>query len=348
MLKTKLPKNKTFLLKDEITIRYFLGVSIKEGYLLINENFATLFTDARYFDFVKTLKCKISVEHKLFSSLKDVKAELQEKGINKVYLNYDDVTLSEYSVLKKEIGVKICNGATHLQKLRTVKSREEIKSIEKSCDIIFDALSTAVTHLREGVTEKEIREVIVKEIIKNGAEGESFETIVAFSKNSAIPHHETSDAVLQKDSVVLIDTGCVYNGYCSDITRTYFFGNPDEEFKKNYDAVLKANLVAIEKIKEGFLESEGDGVAREYLKSQGLEKYFTHSLGHGVGLEIHENVRLSPKGKNKLKRNSVFTVEPGVYFEDRYGIRIEDTVVLTKNGIKRFFKDDKSLKIIKQ
>lgn len=346
MLKTKLPKNKTFLLKDEITIRYFLGVSIKEGYLLINENRATLFTDARYFDFVKTLKCEIQVEHKLFSSFSDIKEELQKYGVNRVYLNYDDVTLSEYNALKKELGVKFCDGARYLQKLRSVKSKEEISRIKKSCEIIFNALSTAVTHLREGVTEKEIREIIVKEIIKNGAEGESFETIVAFGKNSAIPHHETGDAVLQKDSVVLIDTGCVYNGYCSDITRTYFFGNPDEEFKKNYQAVLKANLLSIENIKAGFLESEGDGVAREYLKSQGLDKYFTHSLGHGVGLEIHENVRLSPKGKSKLKLNSVFTIEPGVYFENKYGIRIEDTVVLTKNGIKRFFTDDKSLKII--
>lgn len=346
MLKVKLPKNKTFLVKDEITIRYFLGVSIKEGYLLINANKAVLFTDARYFDFVKKLKCKIEVEHKLFRSLSDIKQELSVQCVKKVYINYDYVTLSEHKSLK-ELNVKLTDGSAYLQKLRSVKSKEEVKNIKKSCEIIFNALTVALSSLREGVKENEIKNVIVKEIIKNGASGESFDTIVAFGKNSSIPHHETDNTVLEKNSVVLIDTGCVYNGYCSDITRTYYFGEPDKEFIDNYNAVLQANLLAIEKIKVGFSERDGDGVARDYLESKNLEKYFTHSLGHGVGLEIHENIRLSPKGTDKLRNCNVFTIEPGIYFEDKYGIRIEDTVLLTKDGIKRFFTDDKSLKIIK-
>ena len=346
MFNIKFLGNKTFLLADEVAIRYFLGVSIKEGYLLINDKKAVLFTDARYFDFVKTLNTNIQVEHKLFSALSDIKLELESQNIKSVYINYEKVTLSFYQELKG-LKVKLKNGSKILQTARSKKSKKELLDIEKSCDIIFNALMKAVESLKVGVTENEIREIIVKEIVKNGGEGESFESIVAFSKNSAIPHHQTGNTSLEKNSVVLIDTGCVYNGYCSDITRTYFFGEPTKEFIDNYNAVLNANLLGIEKIKVGFTEKEADAVAREYLKSKNLDKYFTHSLGHGVGLEIHENIRLSPKSNGKLKSGQVFTIEPGVYFENKYGIRIEDTVVLTKKGVKRFFTDDKSLKIIK-
>ncbi len=346
MLKGKIFKNKTFLLSDEVSIKYFLGISVKEGTLIINGKKAVLFTDARYFDYIKTLNCKIAVEHKLLNSLESIKLELNSQGVKSVYVNYDSVTLAEYARLK-DLGVKILNGAKHLQRMRSVKDKDEIKYISKSCLIIENALNKAKSHIKEGVTESYIREIIVKECIKEGASGESFETIVAFNKNSAIPHHETGESALTRDSVVLIDAGCVYNGYCSDITRTYFFGEPTKEFIDRYNAVLKANLLAIEKIKIGDLESEADLVAREYLQSQNLSEYFTHSLGHGVGLEIHENIRLSKKSKNKLKLNNVFTIEPGVYFENEYGIRIEDTVLLTKRGIKRLFNDDKRLEIIK-
>ena len=171
MLNIKFLGSKTFLLADEVSIRYFLGVSIEEGYLLINNNKAVLFTDARYYDFVKTLNAKIQVEHKLFSSLSDIKLELESQNLKSVYINYDKVTLSSFGELKKALKVKLLNGSKILQTARSKKSKQELLDIEKSCDIIFNALTKAVESLKVGVTENEIREIIVKEIVKTVAKG---------------------------------------------------------------------------------------------------------------------------------------------------------------------------------
>ena len=179
-----------------------------------------------------------------------------------------------------------------------------------------------------------------------GAEDTAFDTIVAFGKNSAVPHHETGEAALVKNQVVLIDTGAKVNGYCSDITRTAFFGEPDDEFLNVYDAVLNANLKAESEICAGITSKAADKIARDKLKSRGYGEYFTHSLGHGVGLEIHEKPYLSPRSDETLSENAVFTVEPGVYIEGKFGIRIEDTCLMSGGRAVRLFSDGKELTVI--
>ena len=198
------------------------------------------------------------------------------------------------------------------------------------------------------MTELELKDIIENYILEFGGEGTSFDTIVAFSKNSAVPHHKTGSTVLENDMPMLIDMGARYNGYCSDITRTFFFGNPSKEFISCYDAVLKANITAEQNIKCGTATDVADEFARNFLKEKGLAEYFTHSLGHGLGLEIHEYPTLSFRKKDILTENMLFTIEPGVYLENKFGIRIEDTVLLTKDGVKRLFTDSKELKIIKK
>ena len=182
-----------------------------------------------------------------------------------------------------------------------------------------------------------------------GAQGLSFDTIVAFGPHAAVPHHETGETKLQFGDEVLIDFGCRVNGYCSDITRTFLFGDDGkhEEFKKAYAHVLKAHELAKEKIVAGMTGKEADAVARDYLKENGYGELFTHSLGHGIGLNVHEFPSVSPRGETKLENGMVFSDEPGVYQAGEYGIRIEDTVTLKDGKVVSFMsKTDRKLIVL--
>jgi Xaa-Pro aminopeptidase len=199
--------------------------------------------------------------------------------------------------------------------------------------------------VKEGVTELELKEKLLTFYGELGAQGESFDTIVAFGKNSAVPHHQTGVTVLERGMPILIDTGCLVDGYASDFTRTVYFGKPTKEFISAYNAVKQANEYAIENIKDGTYTDQADGYARAVLKKYGLEEYFTHSLGHGLGLEIHEYPTLSIKRKDRLENKMLFTIEPGVYFDGKFGIRIEDTVLLDGKA-ERLYTDKKDLIIL--
>ena len=207
-------------------------------------------------------------------------------------------------------------------------------------------MNEAFSHLYEGMTERELKKFVEDRMSALGGEGAAFDTIVAFGKNAAVPHHETGDAQLIANQAVLIDTGAKVNGYCSDITRTAFFGEPDDEFLKAYNAVLDANVKAEEEIYVGLSGKAADKIVRDVLTARGYGEYFTHSLGHGVGLEIHESPYLSPKSDEILDNGTVFTVEPGVYIDGRFGIRIEDTCIMENGRAKRLFTDDKKPRII--
>ncbi len=333
------------LITDEITGKYIMGTSLDEGYLILaDEN--TCFLDARYFSGVNKTLESLGVKAKLYSSLEDIKIFLQSISTENLFIDFSKTTVKDYNGYKK-FGFSISDSETIIKDMRQVKEKCEIESTISACEIAQKALYKGLEQVRLGISESELRDKIERCIFEFGGEGTSFETIVAFGENGAIPHHKTGSTKLENNMPILIDMGARYNGYCSDITRTAFFGNPTEEFKACYDAVLKANELAEQSIKVGTTTDVADGFARNYLKEKGLDKYFTHSLGHGIGLEIHEHPTLSYRKKDELKENSLFTIEPGVYLDGKFGIRIEDTVLLTKNGIKRLFTDSKELKIIK-
>lgn len=333
-----------FLITDKINRKYFSGIDVDEGFFILSKT-PTYLTDSRYFYAVKEKLKNTNISCLLYQDINSIKTELENQNIKKLYIDFDTTSLSEYNQYKN-FGIELLDGKD-IKLKRAVKSEKEISYIKKACKIAENAVKTAFSNLKVGITEKQVKEILVNYMIKNGAEGESFDTIVAFSKNSAVPHHKTGNTKLKENSVVLIDTGCVYKGYCSDITRTAFFGTPSKEFLISYSAVLKANIKAEEQIKSGFSTIEADSIARNSLKYDGLDKYFTHSLGHGVGLEIHEHPYLSPKKESKLLDNMVFSIEPGIYFENKFGIRIEDTVCLINGKVERLFNDSKKLKIIK-
>jgi Xaa-Pro aminopeptidase len=246
-------------------------------------------------------------------------------------------------------GVKMVNIDKPLAQLMTYKNEWELSNIAKACEIAEESFLKLLPQIKEGMTEIEIAALLEYEMRKNGAQGLAFETIVAFGAHAAVPHHETSDTKLQFGDVILIDFGCRVNGYCSDITRTFLFGDDGKKdaFKKAYNAVLTAHELVKEKLTSGMTGAEGDAIAREYLVSQGYGEFFTHSLGHGIGLNVHEYPSLRPNIDVVLKDGMVFSDEPGVYVSGEFGIRIEDTVTLQDGKVHSFMsKTDRNLVIL--
>ena len=242
-----------------------------------------------------------------------------------------DPSVTFYNEAKKflEIGAKEYDG--FIKEFRMVKKLEEFENIKKSCQIAAKAFKMIKPKIKEGVKEIEIARELEYTMQKLGAQTRSFETIIAFGSNSALPHHETSERKLRKNEVVLMDFGCIYKRYCSDITRTFFYGKPNEEFLKVYSIVEKAQKKAISFAKEGVLSNEIDRVARDTISENGYGQYFTHGTGHGVGLEIHEEPYINTRSSVKLKKGMTITIEPGIYLYGKFGVRIEDTICITKN-----------------
>lgn len=339
------PKSaKILLLTDRVDRLYFSGEDFAEGVVIVSANFCYYFADSRYYHAVVEKFKNSQVQVELLNE-NAIKTFFESKNIKTVWVNYQKTTVSEYNGYKK-LGVKVKDASEYINQMRWVKSLGELNKIKKACEIITEALDAVLPTIKVGDSENQVRQRIVENIKRLGGGGESFESIVAFGKNSAIPHHQTGETLLQEESVVLIDTGAVYQGYCSDITRTYYFGkNPSEEFLQVYKAVLTANQLAIEKASASLTGKQLDGVAREYLESKGYGKNFTHSLGHGVGLEIHEGLSLSPKCEKRIKNSTAFTIEPGVYLAQKFGVRIEDTVIM-RGKAKVQTKLEKNLKFL--
>lgn len=332
------------LITDNLTRSYLTDTSVDEGYLIIAGGKTCCFTDARYFAQAKPQLEKKGIQAKLFTDLSDIKEYLIGLGVIELKIDFSRTTVKEYNEYLG-FGLKITDCEEQLSVARSIKTDAEIELIKTACDIAQKAYYQAMATVKAGISEKQLKECIENNICRLGGDGPSFETIVAFGANAAVPHHTTGDTVLRDNQAILVDMGAKYKGYCSDLTRTAFFGTPDKKFLDAYDAVLNSNLIAVSSIKSGDLTDHADGYARNYLSARGYKEKFTHSLGHGVGLEIHEYPTLSPKRKQVLHKNMTFTIEPGVYFDGEFGIRIEDTVLLTEKGVQRLFTDDKALKI---
>lgn len=326
----EIDKNSAYLITDEYSKRYFSGLNGFEGFVLITNSQTAYFADARYFYALKQKLKKTNIKAILFKSIDSIKEYLVDNGIKTLYIDYDKTTLTEFEKYKT-FGVEILNGTENIANSRMAKNQTEIQSITKACEIASSAFEYILPFIKEGVTEKSIKNRLERFMKKQGAEKPSFNSIVAFGKNSAVPHHQTGNTKLKKNQAVLLDYGAVVNGYCSDITRTIFYGTPSERFKETFYAVAGANLLGQDRANEGKSVKQVDSEVREYFSNLGVADKFTHSLGHGVGLEIHEEPYLSPKGKGELKENYVFTIEPGLYYDGEFGIRIENTVVI-KDG----------------
>jgi Xaa-Pro dipeptidase len=231
--------------------------------------------------------------------------------------------------------------------LRIVKDREELDRMRESSRINDAVIEEAYSQLRIGMTEKDLAEIINKGYLAHGSNGFCFGTIVAFGKNAADPHHEPDGTVLEGDSAVLIDMGCYYKDYCSDMTRTRFVGEVTDRERLVYETVLEATERAKAVIRPGTRFCDIDAAARDHITAAGFGEYFTHRLGHCIGLGEHEPQDVGPANTNPVQEGMVFSIEPGIYLPGEFGVRIEDLVIVTAEGYECLNSADRDLKSIK-
>ena len=332
------------VLTEQPDLRFYLtGFESSFGYVLTDKNGSVFYTDPRYIEAAQAALKGTEIKVELFQgSLSDVLKPYKEVAV--------PLARTYYPVYKKitDSGKSVKDSLPAFTRSMSVKQPYELENIKNACRITDKAFNALLGNVKEGMTENELAAELEYLMRKFGASGTSFDTIVAFGANSSVPHHETGETRLKFGDVVLIDFGCKYGGYCSDCTRTVLFGDNGKcaDFKKAYSHVLKAHMLVKDKLTDGMTGREADAVARGYLKSNGLAEYFTHSLGHGIGINIHEFPALSMKSDDILKNGMVFSDEPGVYFQGRFGIRIEDSVTLQSGAVESLTDSDKSLIIL--
>lgn len=325
---------------------YFTRLLTSFGCVVLGVNEKFFITDFRYAGMTKDLTdfTVITVEGGgLYRAVVDCCKRIGAKVIG-----YEDdvLTVQEFKDLKQALSDFTLKAAGEdLVRMRAVKSAEEIELIAASQALNEKALAKAVAQIKPGMTEKDLAALVTYEILRCGAENVSFEPIVAFGENTAVPHHHPSHKKLEKNDLILIDMGAKLNGYCSDLTRTFSLGEPNGELVKIHSIVLEAQNYALQHIKAGMTGHEADSLAREYIIANGFSTEFGHSLGHGVGVDIHEYPRAAKKSENILEENMVISVEPGIYVEGLGGVRIEDLVVVQRDGVRNLNEFSKTLNL---
>ena len=242
--------------------------------------------------------------------------------------------------------LQVCLGSDCVDDVRAVKDEQEIELMKEASRINDIVIEKAKGQIRAGVTEKQIAEFIDQEYLNQGCEGNSFPSIVSFGANAADPHHGPDDTVLKEGDVVLFDIGCVKNGYCSDMTRSYFYKSAGQQQREVHDLVRRANEHAESVIKPGMKFCDIDAAARDLIATAGYGQYFTHRLGHFIGTAVHEKGDVSAANQNVAKPGMIFSIEPGVYLPGNFGVRIEDLVVVTETGCEVLNQVSKELEII--
>ncbi len=322
-----------FLFSSQPNVFYLSGFRSSHAYVVVTRDSYHLLTDARYYEKARAVLKGWDVVLIRENALRVIKSFLKKLKVYRVGYEEDRVSCELRKALRG--GFRWKGIAGFLKEVRAIKDQEELSIMKEGVRISDRVYRKLLEHIREGMTELEIRSWLVEQFFKNGALGESFPAIVASGDGSAIPHYETSQKPIKYGEPLLIDMGLLWQGYCTDFTRTLFLGRADNEFKRVYTIVRDAHLMALEKIRVGKKLGEVDKTAREYIRKKGFGKFFNHSLGHGVGVEIHEFPRVYYKGKDKdvvIEEGMVFTVEPGIYLPGKFGVRLENIVVV-KNGV---------------
>lgn len=323
------------IVTDPYNIRYISGFRGGEATLYISENQRVLITDSRYTEAAKKESDFEVVEFNLNNKKTDILNCCIEKDAAKKVAYEDNAMLCrDFNILKSKLSAveEFLPVAEALNDLRQIKSSEEIEYIRKAAAIADAAFDKILGFLKPGLTELEVACELEYYMRKCGGEGTSFDTIVASGLNSSMPHAIPGTKKLEKGDFVTMDFGCKYNGYCSDMTRTVVIGSANEKQKKIYDTVLNANLMALDFLKANVKGKDVDKIARDYIYANGYKGCFGHGLGHSVGLFIHESPRLSISEETVLVENMIETVEPGIYVPGFGGVRIEDLVVVKKEG----------------
>jgi len=317
---------------NESNIFYLTGISSfspreRDASVLLTKQNLYLFTDARYTEALKDNSdftvCQIRSKSEIFSQLNK---KVEQEKIKTLGFEEENILLSEFMRLQKDVKVNLFPTVDPIEDIRLQKDEQELQAIQKACELTDKAFQHVLHHIKEGVTEQQLAFEIEFFIKKNDGDL-AFPSIVAFGKNAAVPHHETSQKKLSKnDHFVLFDIGAKVDNYCADLSRTVFLGKAGAKMKKIYETTLSSQLLAIEKmLDKKVIISDIDQAAQSIIKQNGFER-IPHALGHGVGIDVHELPVIARRNDNILQKGAVITIEPGIYVPNLGGIRIEDTI----------------------
>jgi len=339
------------IISDPANKRYLTGVNTDDaGTLIVSHDSAFFIIDSRYIEAVERTvdpNIKVMLQQDLFAQISDI---FSKQNLKSVCLETQKTSVALCEKLKSKLSDVVIDlnidAGDVVNKLRSVKDNLELEYIKQAQKITDNAFDYILGKIKEGKSEKELALNLEFFIRSNGASGVSFDIIFIGGANTSMPHGVPGDYKLNYGDFITIDFGAEFNGYKSDMTRTVALGKVSDERKKVYETVLTAQQTALEQIKEGMLCSDIDKIARDIIKNKGYGEFFGHALGHSVGLEIHEAPNFSPKCDDILKAGMILTVEPGIYLPEKFGVRIEDMVYVTKNGALNLTKSKKSLIIL--
>lgn len=331
------------LVTSSYNLRYVSGFTGTAGVSLITNEKAYFITDFRYTEQAAEQAVGFEIIKHGGNPYEDVDKILQEKGISEVGFEKDFVTFSTYEMLKDKLSAQLKPVSGLVESLREIKEEAEVETIQEAIKITEYAFEEILNFIKPGVTEIEVANKLDFLMREKGATSVSFDTIVASGKRSAMPHGVASEKKIEQGDMITFDFGCYYKGYVSDMTRTISLGDPGEELKKIHQIVLDANLRVTEAAKPGITGKELDAVARDYITEKGYGEQFGHSTGHGIGLEVHEGPGIHFRNEKALVEGNVITNEPGIYIPGLGGVRIEDDLLITKDGNRNLMTVSKEL-----
>lgn len=322
-----------FLVSKETNVSYLSHLRSSDSYLLVSGNKAYFITDFRYAEEAKRSLRGIEVfQYK--ELFKDICGLVKKLRIRRLGFEARGLNYAEYAKIKGGLDpkIKLIDTFSIVESLRQIKGPDELKEIRAATDIAVSAFRFIKGYIRAGMSELEIAGELERFIRRQGAETGSFDIIVTSARNSCFPHAHITKRRLKENDMVLVDMGAQINGYKSDLTRVFFLGKITPIQRKVYGIVREAQGRAIKAIRPGIAIDVVDDTARGYIATSGYRKFFGHSLGHGIGLDVHEDPSISNKNKGIIREGMVFTVEPGIYLPGKFGIRIEDMVLVTRKG----------------
>lgn len=324
--------------------RYLSGFTGSAGFLVIGKESMDFVTDFRYMEQAES-QCKgWKVTIHGGNPMEKLAEVISKAGIKRLGFEEDFMTVMFRDDLKKSLPeIKLIPARSIFVKLRIKKDNSEIENICKAAAIADEAFKHILGYIRPGLSEAEVALELEYFIKKRGSSGIAFETIVASGIRSSLPHGIASEKKIEAMEFLTLDFGCVYNGYCSDMTRTVFIGKATRKHREIYDTVLRANAEVLKGLRPGITGREADKIARDIISNAGYGEYFGHGLGHGVGIAIHEDPKLSIVGNIVLEAGMVVTDEPGIYIPGFGGVRIEDLVLITETGAETISKSTKEL-----
>ncbi|MBC7959895.1 MAG: aminopeptidase P family protein [Vallitaleaceae bacterium] len=329
----------------EMNRRYLSGFTGSSGYLYISRNKRVFLTDFRYMEQGgKQCVGYEVIDHSALGVIKALHSFAASEGAKRIGFEANIITFDQYKELSDEFsGIELVPATDMIEEIRMIKDESELALIRQAAKIADSAFTHILPYLKVGVSEIDIALELEFFMKKQGADKLSFDTIIASGNNSSLPHAHPTNKKIESGDFVTMDFGCLYEGYCSDMTRTVVVGKASEKQKLIYNTVLQAHEAALAILKAGLEGNVVDRVARDIIDAAGYKENFGHGLGHSLGLEVHENPRLSPKGFTMLQPNMMVTVEPGIYIPNFGGVRIEDLVCVTASGYDNFTHSDKSL-----